>query len=66
MTTTYTEEANLGLATTEEMLRELICRFSGHRPHNPLGHREGINRCVTLAEMLGSLSTAEREYRTVD
>lgn len=47
-------EAYLGLATTEELLRELIARFS-------LNHN-----AVILAEMVGGLSMTEKEYRTVD
>lgn len=43
----------LGLATTEVLLRELIARLRD-------------DRAIALAEMLGGLSAAQREYRPVD
>jgi hypothetical protein len=56
----------LGLATTEELYRELICR---HRmeggPHDSPGRAMGMNRALVLAEQLGGLSSTDREYRTV-
>jgi len=58
-------EPSLGLATTEELFRELICRLK----LNTLGTHTNlldIERALTLAEMLGGLSAPEREYRTVD
>jgi hypothetical protein len=64
MTTTYTEDANLGLATTEEMLRELICRFTV-APTDDISAFRGVPRGLILAEMLGGLDAQEREYRTV-
>lgn len=60
-----TDSAMLGLATTEELVRELICRFK----LNMLGTHTNlldIERALTLAELLGSLSKPEREYRTVE
>ncbi|MEY4932521.1 MAG: hypothetical protein RLZZ403_841 [Pseudomonadota bacterium] len=58
-------EANLGAATTEELLREVIARFSipqeGFKMDSGLVHRS-----LVLAEMIGSLSAYDREYRTVD
>jgi hypothetical protein len=54
-------EANLGLATTEELFREIITRFA------MLGRYPGpVERALVLAEMLGGLSATDREYRTVD
>jgi hypothetical protein len=51
----------LGLATTEELFRELIARCTAT-------WLTGLNvqRAVILAEMLGGLSGAEREYRTAE
>jgi hypothetical protein len=51
----------LGLATTEELFREIIARFTVAGP-------EGGNwaRTVILAEMLGGLSMVDREYRTAE
>ena len=54
-------EANLGLATTEDLLRELISRFTAPNPTF-----SGIRRALVLAEMLGTLSANESEYRPVD
>jgi hypothetical protein len=54
-------EANLGLATTEELFREIIARFAMlNRYPGP------VERALVLAEMLGGLSATDREYRTVD
>jgi hypothetical protein len=62
-------EPLLGLATNEDMLRELICRFkmSQYSPHgsNQTAH-QSIERALVLAEMLGGMGAPEREYRTVD
>ena len=55
------DEPLLGLATTEELFREIITRFA------MLGRYPGpVERALVLAEMLGSLSAEDREYRTVD
>jgi hypothetical protein len=56
-------EAQLGLATTEEMMRELICRFKHVSEANI---NLNIERALVLAEMLGSMGATEREYRPVD
>lgn len=55
----------LGLATTEDLFRELIARLKLNTlgPHTNL---LDIERALTLAEILGSMSAPEREYRTVD
>lgn len=62
-------DPRLGLATTEEMLRELICRFkmTQYEPHgsNETVHR-AVDRALVLAEMLGGMDAPTREYRTVD
>lgn len=50
----------LGLATSEELIRELIARFS----HN--SDPGDIDRALALAEMVGRMSARSREYRTVD
>ena len=51
------ETANLGLATTEELFRELIARFRSYTDYD---------RAITIAEMLGGLSANDREYRPAD
>lgn len=59
------EEANLGLATTEELVNELIARFT----INYIGSPEqllAMDRIVILAKFLGGLTALEKEYRTVD
>jgi hypothetical protein len=62
-------EALLGLATNEDMLRELICRFkmTQYSPHgtNTAVHR-AVDRALVLSEMLGGMDAPEREYRTID
>lgn len=57
----------LGLATTEEMLRELICRFRhvATNGHGDVYAGQSVDRAVQLAEMLGGLDAPTREYRTV-
>lgn len=60
------QEPYLGLATTEELFRELIARFSVNADRNVIGNLNMVNRALVLAEMLGSLSGPDREYRTVD
>lgn len=55
------QEPLLGLATTEELFREIIARFA------MLARYPGpVERALVLAEMLGGLSAEDREYRTVD
>jgi hypothetical protein len=56
------DSANLGLATTEELLRELIARERGS---NSIAFVY-TERAVLLAEILGGMSRIEREYRTID
>jgi hypothetical protein len=59
------EKANLGLATTETLLRELMTRFK----INAVANQDvslNINRALTLALLLGSLSELDKEYRTVN
>jgi len=63
--------ANLGLASTEEMIRELICRFKMTQYANQAsGTRSDVVRAVDyaliLAEMLGSMNPLEKEYRPID
>lgn len=55
--------ARLGLATTEQMVRELISRFKHVSEANI---NINIDRALTLAEMLGGMGSAEREYKTVN
>lgn len=54
---TMNDSPLLGLATTEELFRELIARFSTQLM---------IDKALKLAEMLGELYAIDREYRTVD
>jgi hypothetical protein len=49
----------LGLATTEELMRELMARFT-----ITLGYGH-THRALVIAEMLGGLDAADKEYRTV-
>lgn len=53
------EEASLGLASTEMLMRELICRCRMNAVSN-------FDNAVILAEMLGGMHATEREYRPVD
>jgi hypothetical protein len=55
----------LGLATTEQLMRELITRFVV----NCFGNVEtltSIDRALKLAEMLGGMNSFDRDYRTVE
>ncbi len=60
------DKPNLGLATTEEMFRELICRFSISYKHDDVGNSRNINRALVLSEMLGGMNATEKEYSTVN
>jgi hypothetical protein len=61
------EEAQLGLASTEQMLRELICRFKITATCQPsVSSLMEVEWALTLAEMLGQMDAPTREYRTVD
>lgn len=60
------DEAQLGLATTEQLMRELIVRFTVHYPHDWSSQLKSIERALALSEMLGGLDAPTREYRTVD
>ena len=53
-----TDEPLLGLASTEELLREVITRLADHSM--------GTAWALAMAEMLGAMTAAQREYRTVD
>lgn len=53
-----TDRPLLGLATTEELIRELIARFTIPATR--------VSEALRLAEMIGNLSAGEREYRTTD
>jgi hypothetical protein len=63
----------LGLATTEELFREIIARFTttGLSDTSVIFHATGtthlnVNRALLLAEMLGGLNALDREYRTAE
>lgn len=65
-----TDSPLLGLATNEELLRELICRFKMTQYENRAsGVRTdvvlAVDRALVLAEMLGGMGAPEREYRPV-
>jgi hypothetical protein len=51
----------LGLATTEELFREVIARFT-----TTWLTSANVQRAVILGEMLGGLGATEREYRTAE
>jgi hypothetical protein len=50
-------EPLLGCATTEQLIRELIVRFTVPGTN--------VRHALVLAELVGSLSALDREYRTV-
>jgi hypothetical protein len=61
-------EAHLGLASNEELLRELITRFRMEQYTDSISVSAyaAVDRALALSEMLGSMGAPEREYRTVD
>jgi hypothetical protein len=56
------DTANLGLATTEQLFRELIVRLT----IVSASQTKAVERGLALAEMLGGLTAPEREYRTAE
>jgi hypothetical protein len=66
------EEPLLGLATTEELLREVIARFTTTMTQTEVVfHATGttygnVARALILAEMLGGLNALDREYRPAE
>jgi hypothetical protein len=60
------EGANLGLGSNEELIRELITRFSLQASQTSVDSYINIVRATKLAEMLGSMDSMTKEYRTVD
>jgi hypothetical protein len=66
------ESPLLGLATTEELLREVIARFTTTMTQTEVvfhatGQTYGnVARALILAEMLGGLNALDREYRTAE
>lgn len=60
------DEAKLGLATTEELFRELIARFTIGYIFNDVSSLRMFDRALVLSEMMGGLSAPEKEYRTAD
>jgi hypothetical protein len=60
-TMTFTQpEPLLGYATTEQLLEELIARFTTTLSY------AGVGRAIALARIEGSLAKVELEYRTVN
>lgn len=57
------EFAKLGLATTEELIRELIARFTIGTTSNPNDYL-AQERALKLAEMVGGMGALDREYKT--
>jgi hypothetical protein len=62
---TREDHANLGLATTEELLREVITRLEMSWTSTNLEGVANIRRALQLSEILGSMGAETREYRTV-
>jgi hypothetical protein len=67
-TVPITNEPLLGLATTEQMMREIITRFrmTQYEDSVSVSSYAAIDRALVLAEMLGGMGAPEREYRTVE
>jgi hypothetical protein len=59
-------DPRLGVASTEDLLRELICRFKMDLfvPGSTETHSASVERAIVLAEMLGGMDAPTREYRT--
>jgi hypothetical protein len=60
------EKANLGLATNEKLIRELITRFKMDALNNNIDQIKYMDRAITMGILLGSMSPEDREYRSVD
>lgn len=63
------EEANLGCATTEELMRELIARFevsAAGEVRDDFDESVNYLRAQTLWNILYGMNTETKEYRTVD
>lgn len=60
------ERANLGLASSEQLIRELITRFKMDALNNNINQIKYMDRAITMGILLGSMSPEDREYRTVD
>jgi hypothetical protein len=60
------EKANLGLATSEQLIRELITRFKMDVLNNNIDQMKYMDWAITLGILLGNMGPADREYRTVD
>ena len=59
-------EPNLGCATTEELINELVTRLMVSNSNDSIGNMKNMDHVFKLGLILGSLSGIEREYRTVD
>ena len=60
------EKANLGLATNETLIRELITRFKLDAVQGGIDASLNVDRALTLAILLGGLPAYLKEYRTVN
>lgn len=58
------QEPMLGLASTEELMRELIARWKISAIAGESTYAN-VDNALTLAEMLGRMDAETREYRTV-
>jgi hypothetical protein len=59
------ETANLGLATTDDLFDELVCRL-GRSFSSEIGEIPAVDRAVKLTAVQYSLPLNVRQYRTVD
>lgn len=64
--TKATCEANLGCASTEELINELVTRLMISGSGDSVSNMRNTEHVYRLGIILGSLSGVEREYRTVD
>lgn len=60
------EEAQLGLATTEELFRELIARFEVTSQTEEFDSSTNFLRAQTLWNILYGMDEKTKAYRTVD
>ena len=59
------DEPHLGLATTEELINEIISRITTDSCTTNASPLTAIERVRVLAYLLGSMTPQEREYRTI-
>ena len=59
------KEPRLGLASTDELLDELLARL-GRTFHHEVSELPAVERAVAITTLRLSVPRSEREYRTVD